>query len=274
MKKENKLRKLQLCELEILKYFISICEEHGFTYYISGGTFLGAVRHKGFIPWDDDVDVAMPRSDYEKFLKLFEDNDKKFKISTYKDTSETVHYQAKLMDSSIQLLNTSGQENQVWSAWIDIFPLDGMPNNFFLRKLHGLHLMYLRARLKFTCFDQVNLKEKHRNIIERTLIFIGLHTNFMKNGSPITYLDKIDKCLKKYPSEKSNYYINFMGAYKLKSVLRKDVYYQEGATYDFEGMKLFGPKNYDKYLSHFYGDYMTPPSASEKNKHNTELIDG
>ena len=67
----NPLRKLQLAELEILKFLVKICEENNIRYYISGGTYLGAVRHKGFIPWDDDVDIAMPRKEYERFLEIF-----------------------------------------------------------------------------------------------------------------------------------------------------------------------------------------------------------
>ena len=134
--------------------------------------------------------------------------------------------------------------------------------------------MYLRARLKFTCFDQVNLKEKNRPFIERVLIWLGLHTNFLKSKKKNSqyYLKKIDKTLKKYPEDKSDVYINFMGAYKLKSILNKEYYYAEGAYYDFEGMKLFGPKNYDAYLANFYGDYMKIPDKYNQNKHNTEVI--
>lgn len=271
MKGKNNLRNLQLCELEILKDFVSFCEKNNLRYYISGGTFLGAVRHHGFIPWDDDVDVAMPRSDYEKFLKTYKSS--KYKISTFKDMHETVHYQTKIIDSSIKVVNTSGKENQIWSSWIDVFPLDGMPSNPLKSFYHQFHLMYLRARLKFTCFDQVNLKEKHRNLIERFLIWLGLHTSFMKSKDSMFYLEKIDKALKKYSDKDSKFYINFMGAYKLKSILKKDYYYQDGAYYDFEGLKLFGPANYDAYLSHFYGDYMQIPKKEEQNKHNTELLE-
>ena len=270
----SKLRNLQLCELEILKYFINICERNNLTYYISGGTYLGAVRHKGFIPWDDDVDIALPRTDYEKVLQIIKnDSECKYVLSTYEDLSETVHYQAKLIDSSIKVVNTSGKNNQIWSAWIDIFPLDGMPDNFVANKIHQVHLMYLRAMLKFTCFDdQVNLKEKNRPLIERILIWIGLHTKFGRNKESIFYLNKIDKCLKKYSEIKSKVYINFMGAYKLKSIINKEEVYKEGAKYQFEGLELNGPKEYDIYLKHIYGDYMTIPKREEQNKHNTEVV--
>ncbi len=271
----SKLRELQLCELEILKYFIKICDENNITYYISGGTYLGAVRHKGFIPWDDDVDIALPRTDYEKVIEILKKNkNDKYKLSTYTDTKETVHYQAKLIDTSIKVINTSGKNNQVWSAWIDIFPLDGMPNNFFIKFIHEFHLLYLRAMLKFTCFDdQVNLKEKNRPLIEKILIWVGLHTKFGRKKESVYYLEKIDKTLKKYSEKTSKVYVNFMGAYKFKSILNKKEIYGEGALYQFEGLNLNGPKEYDKYLTHIYGDYMTIPKEEDKNKHNTEVIE-
>ena len=135
--------------------------------------------------------------------------------------------------------------------------------------------MYLRARLKFTCFDQVNLLEKNRPLIERILIWIGTHTNLLKSKKKDSqyYLRKIDKALKKYPEKESDVYINFMGAYKLKSILNKEYYYADGAYYEFEGEKLFAPKNYDAYLSHFYGDYMKIPDEKDQNKHNTEIVE-
>ncbi len=270
------LRKLQLAELEILKNVVEICKQNNITYYISGGTFLGAVRHKGFIPWDDDVDVAMPRTDYERFIKILKDNPDytNYKVSEYSDMSESVHYQLKITDPSIKVSAKSGKNEQVWSAWIDVFPLDGMPSNPVVSKIHQFRLLYLRAMLKFTCFDdQVNLKDKKRPLIEKILIWIGLHTNFGKNGSSIKYLDKIDKVLKKYPETSSKVYVNFMGSYKFKSIIDKEKIYAEGALYDFEGIKLNAPKDYDKYLTQIYGNYMQIPKKDEQNKHNTEVID-
>ena len=267
MGKVKSLRELQLVELEILKDFVRFCKEKKLTYYISGGTFLGAVRHKGFIPWDDDVDVAMPRSDYEVFLKEYKG---RYKVATYRNDKESPHYAIRLVDEAKKVETINGSTKAEWSAWIDVFPLDGMPNNYFIRKIHSFRLMKARAELGFITINQIPNKKK-RPLIEKVLIKIAKRANPFKRRSAIKQFDKIDRILKTYPETNSKYYINFMGSYKLKSILKKDYYYKEGAFYDFEGMKLFGPKNYDAYLKVFYGDYMLPPKKDERNKHGTQL---
>lgn len=268
------LRKLQLIELDILKEFVRICEENNLTYYISGGTYLGAVRHKGFIPWDDDVDVAMPRTEYEKFLLIAKKQlNKKFVLETYRNVNNPSYYPSMIIDKQIKLLCKTAKNDRIISAWIDIFPLDGMPNNYILSKIHQFDLLVHRAFFKFSCFDdRVNLHDNERPLIEKILIWIGKHTKFGRNLDTKKQLDKIDKRLKKYSPEKSKVYVNFMGAYKFKSIINKEIY-AEGAKYEFEGMILNGPKDYDKYLTQIYGEYMNIPDKDMQNKHNTEILE-
>ena len=268
---DKNLRKLQLCELEILKKFVKLCEENNLTYYISGGTFLGAVRHKGFIPWDDDVDVAMPREDYEKFLKLAKKSSS-FTIKNFKYNDDYHLYHTRLTDDSIKVVSKSASVAQVWDAWIDVFPIDGLPNNFIIRQFFKLGLLEKKLLLKFSCFNEMVDLTAKRNLIKKIFIFIGKHVNVQKYMNASKRFTLLDKKLKKYSNSKSKYYMNFMGAYEFNSIMRKDVYYQDGAYYDFEGLKLFGPKNYDAYLTKIYGDYMTIPK--NKNKHNTEIVKG
>lgn len=276
-KNANNLRELQLVELEILKEVVRICNENNITYYISGGTFLGAVRNKGFIPWDDDVDIAMPRTDYEKFLKIFDkkNENEDIKLSTFYNSAESKYYPAKVICENYKIKSKSSKNEQIWSSWIDIFPLDGMPKNHMISKIHQVVLLYYRARLKFSCFDDVVdiNNTKTRPLHERILIWIGLHSNIGKNTPSIKYLIKIDKALKKYSEEESEVYVNFMGSYKFKSIISKSDVYKNGALYEFEGMWLNGPKEFDKYLTQIYGkNYMIPPKTSDRNKHHTEVI--
>ena len=271
-KKVSKLRELQLSEFEIMKYFISICEKEGLTYYISGGTFLGAVKYKGFIPWDDDVDIAMPRSDYEKFLKIASKYPK-FKLKNYHTDKEYVLLPSRLVNENIKVVSKAMTEEQIWDAWIDIFPLDGLPNNFILRQIYKLRIQEKKLLVKLSSFKKVvNVTEKRKSIIERFFVWLAKHIDFESRLDTHKRIQMLDEVLKKQSLKKSRYYMNFYGAYKFKSILRKDVYYLEGANYTFEGITVFGPKNYDLYLSHFYGEYMKTPKDLNKNKHETEII--
>ena len=268
------LRRLQLAELDILKIFIDLCDKLGMPYYLMGGTLLGAVRHKGFIPWDDDVDVALTRPDYERFLKeaaaLLPEG---YYLSTFENNPDHTRYLTRIECDKVKVLETGFEKEHINNAWIDIFPLDGMPNNPLRRKLHGFHLLYRRALLQFSQFDRiVNLKLKNRPWHERILVWFGAKTHFGRHLDTKKQLRKIDRCLKKYDYDKCDYLVNFMGAYKLKEMFPKALY-GNGAWYPFEGLSLMGPEHYDPILTQMYGDYMAPPPEDQRNKHETQVID-
>lgn len=269
----HNIRVLQLEELEIIKEIKRICDKFNLTYYISGGTFLGAVRHKGFIPWDDDADIAMPRSDYNKFLKIVE-NETSYQLVHYKSKNKWHHYHARLVNNhaNVYVISNASKTANTWYPWVDIFPLDGMPNNKLLMNIHKFRLLSRRAILKFSCFSYVvDVKLKDRPFIERLLIGIGEHINLEKYIDTTKQLQKLDKLLSKYSRDKSKIYMNFMGSYKFKSIINKEIY-GKGRYYDFEGIKLFGPENYDKYLTIIYGDYMKIPPQDSQNKHSTNIV--
>lgn len=275
MEEITPLRKLQLAELEVLKEIVRICENENIHYYLMGGTFLGAVRHKGFIPWDDDIDIGMPRDDYERFLEIVQIkiNKEEYELQTYKNNKEYNYYPARIIDKRIKILNESAKNKQIVYAWVDIFPLDGMPSNVIISKIHQFRLLFRRAMSKFACFDDVvNLKDVNRPLIEKILIWFGMHFKFLKKINKLKQFNKIDKLLKKYPINKSKYYVNFMGAYRFKEMFKKEIY-GNTAKYDFETEKLVAPSNYHKVLSQMYGDYMKIPSEHQRNKHNTKIIE-
>lgn len=230
---------LHNAELALVKAFSEFCRENNLKYFIMGGTFLGAVRHHGFIPWDDDIDVGMPRPDYERLQKLLAENGQvigEYPFVTFKN-SETTEYVARLENPATKIIDRSALDVDKRNSWMDVFPLDGMPNGSFSRNLHSFRLLTLRMLLKYSEFSKVSVNYTERPFVERTLIKVGkvLHPERWLNTQ--FYLHKLDKALQKYGYNESNYVINFMGAYKLKEMFPKK-YYMDDKLYDFENLKL------------------------------------
>lgn len=267
MKSEHELSKVQNIIWGMMKDLKKYLDENNIKYYMLGGTLLGAVRHKGFIPWDDDIDIGIPRNQYDEFVKNIEKKlPKNLRLDTYANNKNHHYYFSRIVDTRYSLKRTGSLKERNENVWIDIFPLDGMPNNWFLRKIHMFRLLMARAMYHISTFDKVNLKRPNRPLSERIVIKFVMITGFGKNMDMYKYLNKIDKLLKKYPYENSNYVVNFMGQYKFKEMFEKK-HYGDGTVYDFEDDVMIGPKDYDFILTQMYGDYMTPPNNQEKNAH-------
>lgn len=166
-KDNSMLRQLQMYELNLLKTFAGICEKHHLKYYMIGGTMLGAIRHQGFIPWDDDVDIGMPREDYKKFMEIVETEIPSYMVFlNYKKDKEYLRYFSRLVDRRVEIYNDSNTDTLVENAWIDIFPLDGTPDNKLRRWLFFTRLSAVRTMYHFSCFEKmVNLMRPGRPCI-------------------------------------------------------------------------------------------------------------
>lgn len=267
---EHTLRELQLCELELVKAVLEICRRHNLTVFMMGGTFLGAVRHQGFIPWDDDVDLGMSREDYERFLQIApEELPQGIELKHFGIDPDMPYYPAQVVDPDFEILDTSAQVAKIRNAWIDLFPLDGMPKSRVWSLVHKYRLLYLRMMLKFSQFSQVvAVNLAHRPFHERLLVAVGKHLRLESRLDTHKRMELIDRCLKKYPYQGAENVVNFMGAYKFREMFPKKIY-DRLAEYPFEDMTLRAPADYDTVLKQMYGDYMTLPPESEQNKHGT-----
>lgn len=271
---EDTTKFLQNIELDMVREFVRICEKYNLDYFMAGGTFLGAVRHKGFIPWDDDIDLGMYRSDYDKFLKIAETElSYPYKIQTYKNTETHHYYFSHIVDLRYKVRRLGSLDKREEYVWIDIFPYDGLPDG-----VHGnlfyLKLLFYRFCYHMAYFDRVNIARTDRaawqKIILKILLCIHNILKFDKNK----WRNKIDKNLKSVDINNCKRIMSFMGV-KLQKEIMPRVVYDELIEYEFEGIKLKGPENFDKVLSQMYGDYMELPPENKRISHPMEIcIDG
>lgn len=268
------LRKVQLLELDIFKEIVRICKDNNLTYYISGGTYLGAVRHKGFIPWDDDMDVAMPRRDYQKFIKIASENLSKDLYLIHYSVCDTNLQHAQICNRTKHLRSKRAMVEETVDVFVDVFPLDGLPKGKFKKVLHKVGLLYYRMMYVYSVFDKyVSVNKPNRPWYEKLLISIG------KTGIPQKILNKekrikkFDDYVAKYDFYESDKVLNFSGRYKFKSIFDREKVYANGRMYEFEGEEFNGPYDYDFYLSQIYGDYMKLPPENQRNWHESEVIE-
>lgn len=168
---QSDIRYLHEADLAIAKEVVSICEKYGLRYYMLGGTMLGAIRHKGFIPWDDDMDLGMPRKDYERFLEVApKELPSMMKIINYKTDKDYHYYITRIQDLETKVVETRYEhEGGETCASIDLFPLNGSPNNFLLRKIFYFRVMAHRAMMALHYKSGID-PDRKRGIWERLAI--------------------------------------------------------------------------------------------------------
>lgn len=268
-KQDGELRKLQLIEFDILKQFKELCDKHNLTYYLIGGTLLGAVRHKGFIPWDDDVDVSMPRPDYVRFLKIAKEE----LVSPYVLDIHDHHTCpfARIDNTSMRVISEITRNVQIWYSWIDVFPMDAMPANQLRYSLRKLHIWFRRKMFMLSTFNDCINKEKKRSLPERVLIKLIDTIHLERFLDSDKQLSKLHHVLASYPYEKGRYVGQLLGGYKFKYMMEREVY-EPGKELEFEGELFHVPENYDALLRNLYGDYMTLPPEDKRDRHKSTIL--
>jgi len=261
----EELKKLQSIELDMLQELKKICTKHDLKYYIIGGTLLGAKRHGGFIPWDDDIDVAMPRKDYDSFISIA----KKELVHPYKinhytlEDSDPTKYVAGVVNSDVIVYEDRASEFSQ-NLWIDILPIDALPNSWLGMRMFKFRTYYYRALSGFVNIDKIrNIKRKWYEVALikfAQIIPIGKILNLFKIRI------KMDKMFRKQNYLKANFVGTFLGRYGFHEVVPKS-YFGEGTMIEFEGIPFNAPEKLEEYLTHMYGDYMQLPPEDKRNPH-------
>lgn len=255
------LREIQLAELDILIEFDRICRDNHLKYSLAGGTLLGAVRHNGFIPWDDDIDVCMPRTDYEKFKEIFNVNKTSVDYYLTQDTGKNADYPfVKIQYNKIKIEEEG--LNEVRNLWIDIFPIDGLPkNNNKVTKIYKKSTLY-RKIVAFAKWKSLNEYGGRHNKFVAFLINI-----FVKLYGAQRALRNSIKLALKYKYEESDYVGAITwGCYGVGERMLKSEY-EQYTEMEFEGRKFSVMGCWDSYLHGIYGDYMQLPPEEKRIVH-------
>ena len=266
------LSRLQMLQLNLLHEFVRVCEELHLRYYLVEGTMLGARRHHGFIPWDDDIDVGMPRKDYERFIREAPKHlSSRYLVSNY-DRPDHYWMTVILFDLEHQVKLKNASEEIVRYAWIDIIPLDGMPRRPALQRMHYQHFYMYRVLYQISHFSKIVNVHKPRPFYQRLFIrFLQI--------SRIEHLidsrkvgDRLHQILSKYDFDTSDYVMQIISEYGMKELMPRS-WFGKGRTCQFEDLKATGVSRPDRYLTRLYGDYrQLPPKEKRAGKHNVELI--
>lgn len=258
---ENQLSEIQNKELRMLKELNRICRKHNIKYVLAYGTLLGAVRHKGFIPWDDDVDVHMLREDYEKFKKIAP---RELAENFFYQSNETNPNYFYLYDK-IRLNDTLFEEESLENydihqgLYIDIFPVDYTSSNKFLAKIQ-----YLKYKISRNILNSkyIRIKSRHgRKKIEAVLLKIMFF--FISKKSLYKYSEKIAK---KYNQGK---YVRCFPSPYAKKEYYPVKYFKDIIDIDFKDRKFSIPKEYNEILKNNYGNYLElPPKEKRTTRHN------
>ena len=266
--KEIKLDEIKKIELDLLVELDRICREQGFRYFMVGGTLIGAVRHKGFIPWDDDIDISMPRPDYELFLDYCIKNRDtvNFDVISNKNYKKYWHLFSKLSDRNSIIKDDVIDDNGIRSGVsIDVFPIDGLGKNFKEAKRVFYAKEFQRELLDAKNWKKYTRSKTRSIIIEPVRLFFFVISRFC---SPKSLMKNIENYYKNKDFDTEAFSADVAGVYRTKEIMEKRIY-SEYCDLEFEGHMFRAPKYYDEFLTNIYGDYMKLPPKEKQVSHHT-----
>ena len=260
--KELTLQELKEIEFDMLKMFDAFCKENNIRYFLAYGTLLGAIRYKKFIPWDDDVDVLVPREDYDRLLHLFQDNEK-YRLYAFEKNENYLFPFAKICDLETRKDEFGYESSIELGVDIDVFPLDAWDDDFEKAKKEA---KYIKRNMGYLRLSKLR-KPDSVNPIKRFIK--GIVMGYCKMLGGKHYIKKILKASNKPEQQGTNY----VGAkswcvYGDRGIIPA-VAFAEAIEVEFEGRMFPAPVGYDAYLSCLYGNYLPePPKEKQKTHHS------
>ena len=268
MGKAIETKELRSLLLDLLDYYVLVCDSNNLRYFLGGGTILGAVRHNGFIPWDDDIDVMMPRPDYNRFIEIVtkSPNDKYSFIyhKNFKNYGFTF--------GKLQVNNTVLIEGDLFEKFgqigvhFDIFPIDGLPDtDEAIQKYFGV-VMAFRDAVAIATTKPRWCKPYFKKVVRMILFY-----TIFQLITPKYIISLLERILARYNYDSSKYVAALVGSYGRKELMDKEQVV-DFILWKFEGKRYRIPVGYDKYLRDHYGNYMQLPPIEKQHGHSNRTV--
>lgn len=255
--REIRTIELKSIQLDILQKIDSFCQENNINYFLSYGTLIGCIRHNGYIPWDDDIDICMPRPDYERFITLFNKNTDQHKVIEHRIENSYKLPFAKVYNTNT-IMNEDMYIKDSFGVYIDIFPIDGINSSKQIKQSLFLNKLLNTKR--------AIINNNKRSILKRALLTLGKAIIY-----PITIhyiINKITKIATATSYVDAKFVANIVSPYGECEIMPKE-YFNELNTHSFEGKNFKIPKEFDKYLKSIYGEYMVLPPIEKQISHHS-----
>ena len=262
------MTRIQNIELDILRKFHKVFADNNIDYFLCGGSLLGAIRHKGFIPWDDDIDIGMTRENYNKFLELAKKNNCVFDDRYMIKAGElgNINYPfAKIEDKKYTIVKSHSVEDR--HVFIDVFPFDNLPESDDETKKIYKKAFFIQKLIRYKNIEIGYLKSRTKNKMKVIAELIGYY--LFAKPIPFKWLLEMDKrIISKYDDSCKCIGGIVWGYGPGEKVLKEDL---QTIDVEFEGEIFKGIKGYDKYLTGLYKDYMVLPPKEKRIHHEIEI---
>lgn len=257
--KKDEVKILQSVQMEIMDEIHRVCTNNNLKYYLIGGSAIGAVRHKGIIPWDVDIDIAMPREDYESFIsKYSKELNPRYSLHYYKTDKNfnSPHVLIVLNNSEVQMCN---KEYVRYGIFVDILPLDKCPLTEEENSVINKKLLRIK-RIKYLKLRKVVDED---NIVKRIVVpLVGWLVSFISLDYLNMKMDRVMQTYKDLKNEKD--WCSMASHYKYEKLRMPKDYFGNPKLMEFSGRHYYVPEKVHEYLSHLFGDYMKCPSIEQQ----------
>ena len=265
-------KKVQALTLNALNVLMDFCDKNNIQYYFTGGALIGVLRHKGFIPWDDDIDLGFPRRDFDRLHELLQTGmPEGFGICNRFTDPEWHFAMSQFVDLKSEIEIDLAEQKRNAHIWIDIFPLDGLPDNKIARWLRVKNILLHRYLVQIAHISTQVDSHRSRPRSERIILGICKVIPVGKLVNTNRVLDHLEKILRKSDFHKSTWCGNMLGRYREREVVKRE-WFGTPQKGEFEGEQVNIPEKSDPILKALYGDYMQLPPESARVAHNVRIV--